>query len=137
MELSDLEMGMKYLSSQGYTLNVQEIAMLSANLNKLQAEEKFGKVYFWGKIFGKARDYYVAYGLRDQNVEFPSKQFYCATGEKFEFADLPILTDDDAAKISSFPQYAALSDLSSYAHFRPAENVGKLRAMAKDDVDRK
>lgn len=206
MELSDLEMGMKYLSSQGYTLNVQEIAMLTANLNKLQADEKFGKVYFWGKIFGKSRDYYVAFGLRDQNVEFPSKQFYCATGEKFEFADLPILTDEDASKISTFPQdaafggepdgvlfaavdgddegadaeyltelhrvaftvqslnqdtsvvpaeayvlndahqvveapdfkgmkYAALSDLSSYAHFRPAENVGKLRAMAKDDVD--
>lgn len=205
MELCDLELGLKHLSSQGYTLNVQEIAMLNANLNKLQAEEKFGKIFFWGKIFGKGRDYFIAYGLRDQNVEFPSKQFYCATDEKFEFADLPVLTDDDAAKISTFAQdtafsgepdsllftpvdddegaepefltelhrvaytiqslnhdtsvvpvdayvlndahqvveapdykglqYASLSDLASYAHFRPAENVGKLRAMAKDDVD--
>ena len=31
MELCDLEMGLKHLSSQGYTLNVQEIAMLNAS----------------------------------------------------------------------------------------------------------
>jgi len=206
MELCDLELGLKFLSSQGYTLNVGEIAMLNANLNKLQAEEKFGKVFFWGKMFGKARDYYVAYGLRDANVEFPAKQFYVATDEKFEFADVPVLTDDDAARIATFSgdaafngepdsllfpppddvdenaeleyltelhrvgytiqqlnhdtsvvpasayvlndahqvveapdfkglPYAALGDMASYAHFRPAENVGKLRAMARDDVE--
>ena len=31
LELCDLEMGLKHLSSQGYTLNVQEIAMLNAS----------------------------------------------------------------------------------------------------------
>lgn len=205
MEVVDLDMGLKYLSSQGYTLNVGEISMLTASFSKLQAEEKYGRIYFWGKIFGKSRDYYVAYGLRDKDVEFPSKQFYCATDEKFEFADLPVLTPEERDAISTYPAdspftgepdvplfpkdendenaeenpltelhrvsctieaidsdtsvvpveayilndahqvvpcaeyaglaYSDLNELNSYAHFRPAKNIGKLRAMAKDDIE--
>jgi radial spoke head protein 9 len=194
------------LSSQGYTLNVSDIAMLNASLSKLQAEEKYGRIFFWGKIMGKSRDYYVAYGLRDKDIEFPSKQFYCATDESFEFADLPTLTDEereavqglgldapfsgeadlplfpkseedgeeaeenpltelhrvsfavesidsetsvvpvqayilnDAHQVVPSAEYAGLSwsdmnDLASYGHFRPATNIGKLRAMAKDDIE--
>lgn len=31
MEICDLEMGLKYLSGQGYTLSISEIAMLNAS----------------------------------------------------------------------------------------------------------
>mmetsp|Transcript_11792 Transcript_11792/g.28600 ORF Transcript_11792/g.28600 Transcript_11792/m.28600 type:complete len:276 (+) Transcript_11792:232-1059(+) len=206
MEVVDIEMGMRFLSSQGYTLNVAEVAMLNASLAKLQADEKFGRIFFWGKIFGKTQDYYVAYGVRDNDIEFPSKQFYCATGETFTFGDLAMLTEDEKALIASYPaetpfagepdallfpkkpddpedmeecpitelhrlsytitnidadtcvvpatafvlndahqvvpsaEYAGLSwselkELNSFAHFRPAKDIGKQRAMAKDDVE--
>lgn len=205
MEVVDLEMGLRFLSGQGHTLNVSEVAMLRASLAKLQAEEKFGRMFFWGKIFGKTRDYYIAYGLRERDVDFPAKQFYCATSEKFEFGDLPVITDEEKEVLNQYPaekpfegepdallfppaddedaeqanplmelervaytvenldsetsvvpasayilndthqvvpsleycgmSYADLCDLGSYAHFRPAESIAKLRAMAKDAVE--
>lgn len=195
--------------NDGATLNIHEQSMLRASLSKLQASEKFGRVYFWGKIIGSSRDYFIAYGMRDSEVEFPTKQFYCATDEKFEFGDLPLLTEEEVKRIEDFPKdshfkgepdsnlfeagedeepveenpdepkltelhrlsytvqmldfdcsvvpaaawiltdahkvsptpdfrglsYNELSDLSSYAHFRPPENFAKLRAMARNDAE--
>lgn len=48
----------------------------SSGLSKLQADQKYGQIYFWGKIQGASNDYYVAYGLREKDIDFPSKQ-YC------------------------------------------------------------
>ena len=57
------------LSGQGYTLNVQELTAINSGLTKLQSNEKYDKIYFWGKIFGNTSDYYIAYGLRDAEFE--------------------------------------------------------------------
>lgn len=98
MELVDLESGLNCAAAAGYVLNCQEIAGLQASLSVLRSREKYDKIWFWGKIFGQKSDYYIAYGLRASDFEFPSKNFYCA-GEDFEFQPLARLTEEVADRV--------------------------------------
>jgi radial spoke head protein 9 len=110
MELFDLEYGLKSVASAGYTLNCQEVTALQAGLTILRSQEKYDNIYLWGKIFGQKADYYIAYGLRDSEFEFPSKNFYVAMEGKgvegtappiadFEFQPLNRLTEEAADRI--------------------------------------
>jgi radial spoke head protein 9 len=110
MELFDLEYGVKSTATAGFVLNCQEISMLQAGLTILRSKENYDKIYFWGKIFGSKADYYIAYGLRDSEFEFPSKNFYVALEGKgvegseppaaeFTFQALPQLTEETADRI--------------------------------------
>lgn len=98
MELFDLETGLKSTAGAGNVLNCQELTGLQAGLTVLRSSEKYESIYLWGKIFGQKQDYYIAYGLRDSEFEFPSKSFYCAN-EDFEFKALPRLTEEVADRI--------------------------------------
>lgn len=98
MELSDIESGLKSVASSGNVLNCQEMACLTASLHLLKCKEQYSEISFWGKIFGETNDYYIAYGLKDSEFEFPSKNFYFA-GEDFEFTPLPRLTEEVADQI--------------------------------------
>jgi hypothetical protein len=110
MELFDLEYGLKSVSSAGYTMNCQEITALQAGLTILRSKEKYDNIFLWGKVFGQKADYYIAYGLRDSEFEFPSKNFYVAMEgagvagteppiQEFEFQPLPGLTEEAADRI--------------------------------------
>jgi radial spoke head protein 9 len=110
MELFDLEYGLKSVASAGHVLNCQEVTSLQAALTILRSKEKYENIYLWGKIFGQKADYYIAYGLRDSEFEFPSKNFYVAFEAKgvegaeppiaeFEFQELPRLTEEVADRI--------------------------------------
>lgn len=110
VELCDIEYGMKSVASAGFVLNCQEITALQAGLTILRSNEKYDKIYLWGKIFGQKADYYIAYGLRDSDFEFPSKDFYVAMEGKgvegteppiaeFEFKPLNRLTEEIADRI--------------------------------------
>jgi len=101
MELFDLEFSLDQVASAGNTLNIHEITGLRSGLTKLKCDEKFTNIYFWGKVFGKeAGDYYIAYGLRPTEFEFPQKKFYYA-GESFAFSELPLITEAEAEEIIS------------------------------------
>jgi len=121
MDLVDLEMGMKFLSSQGHCLNVQEVTMLRASLSKLQSEEKYGKMYFWGKILGKKNDYYISYGLRENDIDFPAKKFYCATSDNFVFGEVPVITIEEQELISQFPSETVFSGEKESLLFPPKD----------------
>jgi len=110
MELFDLEYGLKSVASAGYMLNCQETTALQAGLTILRSQQKYDKVFLWGKIFGQKADYYIAYGLRDSEFEFPSKEFYVAMEGKgvegsdpaiaeFEFQALNRLSEEAADRI--------------------------------------
>merc|ERR1719146_254864 len=101
---------MKSVASAGYVLNCQEVTALQAGLTILRSKEGYDKIYLWGKIFGQKADYYIAYGLRDSDFEFPSKNFYVAMEGKgvegseppiaeFEFQPLNRLTEEQADRI--------------------------------------
>lgn len=105
MELSDLEAGLKAVSSAGHVLNWQELTVLQAGLTLLKSQEKYSEILFWGKIFGSSADsckpssdYYIAYGVRETEFEFPSKDFFYAC-EDFEFKALPRLSEEAADRI--------------------------------------
>lgn len=98
MDLFDLEQGMKAVACGGNLLNCQEITGLQAGLTMLRCKEKFTGIYLWGKILGLKADYYVAYGMKDPDFEFPQKVFFFA-GEDFEFKALPLLTEEVAEQI--------------------------------------
>jgi len=108
--LFDLEYGLKSVASAGYMLNCQETTALQAGLTILRSQQKYDKVFLWGKIFGQKADYYIAYGLRDSEFEFPSKEFYVAMEGKgvegsdpaiaeFEFQALNRLSEEAADRI--------------------------------------
>lgn len=109
MELFDIEYGVKSVATAGFVLNCQEISMLQAGLTILRSKDNYDKIYFWGKVFGLKADYYIAYGLRDSEFEFPSKNFYVAMEGKgvegveglseFEFTPLNQLTEETADRI--------------------------------------
>jgi len=110
MELFDLEYGMKSVASAGFMLNCQEITALQASLTILRSNEKYDNIYLWGKVFGQKADYYIAYGLRDSEFEFPSKNFFVAMEGKgvegieppiaeYEFQPLNRLTEEVADRI--------------------------------------
>merc|ERR1719316_281973 len=110
MELFDLEYGLKSVASTGNVLNCQELTSLQAALTILRNKEKYDAIYLWGKVFGQKADYYIAYGLRDSEFEFPSKNFYVAFEAKavegtdpaiaeFEFQPLNRLTEEAADRI--------------------------------------
>lgn len=93
MELFDLEQGAKSVACGGNVLNCQELTGLQVGLTMLKTKEKFPGIYFWGKIFGTSADYYVAYGLKNPEFEFPLKVFFFA-GEDFDFKPLPYPSQD-------------------------------------------
>merc|ERR1719199_1779085 len=115
MELNDLEYGLKSVGSAGHQLNCQEICAQQAGLTILRCNEQYDNIFLWGKVFGQKADYYIAYGLRDSNFEFPSKNFYVAMEGKgvegteppiaeFEFQPLNRLTEEVADRIIALGQ---------------------------------
>lgn len=98
MEITNFEMSLQSVASGGNVLNIQELTGVQSGLRLLKAREKAPELFFWGKIFGTAADYYVAFALQGPDFEFPSKNFYYA-GEDFEFKPLQRLTEDVADRI--------------------------------------
>lgn len=107
MELLDMDQGLKSVASAGYVFSCQEITSLQASLTVLRSKESYDSIYLWGKLFGTSSDYYVAYGIRDSEFEFPSKTYYVAIESKgaepiapdFEFQPLSRLTEEAADRI--------------------------------------
>lgn len=98
MELFDLEQGLRSVASAGSVLSCQELTGVQAGLTLLKSKEKFPHIYFWGKVLGQKVDYYIAYGFRDTEFEFPEKDFFYAV-EDYEFKALPRLTAELAERI--------------------------------------
>lgn len=75
MESESLHLNVDYVGSSGIILSPEQKAALQTSLVILQSENKFKKVYFWGKILGIKDDYFIAQGTgSDEMVE--RKTFY-------------------------------------------------------------
>lgn len=112
MELEDLEHGLRSIASGGSVLSCQDFTSVQAGLTLLRAKEKYQTIFLWGKILGTASDYYIAYGLGESNLEFPSKQFFYA-GEDFEFRALPSLTEEVAEQIARMQLVSCVTGIPS------------------------
>jgi len=75
MECEGLHLKIDYVGSSGITLSVEQKASLQTSLVLLQDQNKFNKVYFWGKILGVKDDYFIAQGVGRDELE-DRKTFY-------------------------------------------------------------
>jgi len=63
MDSVSLHLNIDYVGSSGVILSPEQKAALQTSLVILQNENKFSRVYFWGKIFGVKDDYFIAQGV--------------------------------------------------------------------------
>lgn len=98
MDINRLSSDIKYVGSIGATLNIEEKMKLELSLLKITETEPFDEVVFWGKINGVKFDYFIAVGLNFRGkIEFPTKKFYWAKSDTFEFDELPEVNLDHRA----------------------------------------
>lgn len=75
-------------------------------LSQLQASQQCEELLFWGKINGLKNDYFIAMALKFvDNYEFPSKTFYWALSNEFEFKELPSLNSQYDSVINADNSY--------------------------------
>lgn len=120
MELADLEQGAKAVACGGHVLSCQELTGLQVGLTLLKAQEKHPAAFLWGKILGTQEDYYIAYGLRNPELEFPQKVFYYA-GPDFEFKHLPYPSQESAAKLAEMGADRPFTGQADAVVEKPAE----------------
>ena len=104
---NDLEESLNYIALfNGTTLNLEERLKLEIALDELQISVKSEEIFFWGKIIGVEKDYYIAMAIFYKECqEFPKKVFYFCTSNSFVFSLLPQVLDyhiNIAAKINSY-----------------------------------
>lgn len=62
-------MAADFVGSSGVILSPEQKASLQTSLCILQSNNKFSKVYFWGKILGVKDDYFIAQGIQKDEME--------------------------------------------------------------------
>jgi radial spoke head protein 9 len=63
---------------------------LELALSKLQNDQNYDEILFWGKISGTVKDYFIALALTFQvNNTFPTKKFFWASSGNYIFSELP------------------------------------------------
>ncbi|CAG9858602.1 unnamed protein product [Phyllotreta striolata] len=62
MNLNDILHSLDCSGHFGHVVSTEEAIILYNSLLILQNENHFKEVFFWGKIFGSEKDYYIAYG---------------------------------------------------------------------------
>ncbi|EGR29932.1 radial spoke head protein, putative [Ichthyophthirius multifiliis] len=90
MDIYRLSTDIKFMNQIGMTLSVEERMKLELSILKINENENFDQILFWGKIQGVKADYFVALALQYKGkFEFPSKKFYFAKSDTFDFEELP------------------------------------------------
>lgn len=103
----DLEMKMKYISDfNGVSLNIEERFKLEIALNNLYMNIKSDEMWFWGKIIGIEKDYYVAVAIyyREQHI-IPKKKFFFCNNSNYFFSEVPECLEyhtKDALKFNTY-----------------------------------
>ena len=77
-------------ATTGLTLSIPERIQLETTLDQLRQDIKCDEIYFWGKILGAEKDYYIAMAVYFKSHKyFPSKHFYFTQSTTFSFSELP------------------------------------------------
>ena len=72
MNSQDLHLSVDYVGTSGIILSPEQKASLQTSLTILQSNQKYARVYFWGKILGVKDDYFIAQGV--SNDEFAERK---------------------------------------------------------------
>jgi radial spoke head protein 9 len=98
---------MKYVSSfNGVCLNIEERFKLEIALNNLHLDIKSEEMWFWGKIIGVEKDYYIALAMNFKDHQlFPKKKFYFCNSSNFVFSEMPEVLDHHLKDMDRFNTY--------------------------------
>ncbi|KAL1462706.1 hypothetical protein WDU94_014520 [Cyamophila willieti] len=69
MDVEFLREYLQYTLSTGISLSTERTSIVQNSLRVLQDQAKFRHMYFWGIIYGTSKDYYVAYGVRNDALD--------------------------------------------------------------------
>lgn len=102
-----LEENFKYVSSfNGVCLNIEERLKLEIALNELHMDLKSDEMWFWGKITGVEKDYYIALAIFfREHYLFPKKKFYFCNSSNFVFSELPEIYEHHLKEFGKFNTY--------------------------------
>ena len=75
---------------RGNNVIIRDRTRLELAMLKLTEHYQFDSLYFWGRIEGVERDYYIALGVNDKGeYEFPKKRFFWCSSMNYTFSELP------------------------------------------------
>jgi radial spoke head protein 9 len=102
-----LEERFKYISQfNGVCLNIEERFKLEIALNNLHLDIKSDEMWFWGKITGVEKDYYIAVALFfREHYQFPGRKFFFCNSSNFIFSELPEIQDHHINSFLKFNTY--------------------------------
>lgn len=103
----DLENKMKYISDfNGVTLNIEERMKLEIALNNLYMNIKSDEMWFWGKVIGIEKDYYIAVAIyfREHHL-FPKRKFFFCNNSNYFFSEVPECLEYHAKDALKFNTY--------------------------------
>ncbi|KAK9533413.1 hypothetical protein VZT92_008532 [Zoarces viviparus] len=110
MDSSMLSDSLELVAGSGIILSVEQRAALQTSLVLLKKNYKFHRVLFWGKILGIKRDYFIAQG-RGENEMQDKKNLYC-----FNCMDwflLPLATDSMIEEVTKAAKSRFIGDPSA------------------------
>jgi len=101
-----LEENFKYISaSNGICLNIEERIKLEIALNNLHLDVKSDEMWFWGKIIGVEKDYYIAVSIYFKDFLFPKKKFFFCSSINMIFSELPEVKEHHLKDADMFNTY--------------------------------
>ncbi|XP_046387343.1 radial spoke head protein 9 homolog [Ischnura elegans] len=97
MDARKLLVRMEIMKHTGNCLTTEECVILENSLVILQNENHFHNVYFWGKIYGTERNYYISFGY--QKDALADITFYYST-DCVNWSILPLSTEIDSFSLN-------------------------------------
>lgn len=93
-------------AANGVTLSIEERLKLETQLDKLKSDIKSDEMWFWGKIMGVEKDYYVAEAIYyKEHPVFPQKKFFFCSSSNFIFSELPEIQEHHLPDFPKFNTY--------------------------------
>lgn len=100
MNATFLQQEMNFFNSSGHVLSAEQQTQLANSLTIAKHNNKFSKIFFWGKIFGIKEDYLIAQGISGNDELSERTTLYSVTGNDWHLLSVPDeKTQEDALQI--------------------------------------
>lgn len=77
MKISNIASELKFVNRIGATLSVEERISIESNALKLAHEYHYEQFYFWGRVEGIAKNYYIIEGANFRGAtSFPVRKYF-------------------------------------------------------------
>lgn len=122
---SNLDESIEYISLfNGVTINLEEKLKLEIALSDLQNNIQSEEMFFWGKVIGVEKDYYIAMAVFYKNQpNFPKKVLYFCNSASFIFSILPEVLDYHIESAHKYNTYFIGNPETIIEYFNTSENT--------------